>query len=203
MPKNENGVPRYRRHRDRTRGTDRAFVEFSGRRVYLGPYNSPESRAAYARELAEWESGGKRAPTAKDALTILELVDRFWTHAEGYYRKPDGTPTSELGLFRIALRPLKELYGMTSAAEFGPLSLQVVRDKFIAKGMVRNSINHMLNRLKAVFKWAVSQELLPPAAHQAIVTVAGLRRGRSEARETESVRAIHLGCSRRFPQNIS
>src|SRR5262249_58246543 len=45
-----------------------------------------------------------------------------WKHAEQHYRHPDGLPTSELNDFRLSLRPLKELYGHTRAAEFGPLS---------------------------------------------------------------------------------
>ncbi len=35
-------VPKYRRH-----SSGQAFVEFQGKRHYLGPYGSPESRTQY------------------------------------------------------------------------------------------------------------------------------------------------------------
>ncbi|MDC0934987.1 site-specific integrase, partial [Pirellulales bacterium] len=42
-------------------------------------------------------------------------------------------------------------------------------------------------RIKRMFKWGVAEELVPPAVHQALTAVAGLRCGRSAARETERI----------------
>jgi hypothetical protein len=41
------------------------------------------------------------------------------------------TPTDELKNVRVALRPLRALYGMLPAAEFSPLKLKAVRQKLI------------------------------------------------------------------------
>src|SRR5207247_5755949 len=113
---------------------------------------------------AEW-----RAPGGPDAapswLTLNEVMVAFWAHPEHHYRHPDGTPTSELNEYRRSLRPVKELYGHTPAAEFGPLALKAVRQRL-------------------VFKWAVSEELVPHGVYAALATVAGLAKGRSPARET-------------------
>lgn len=45
-----------------------------------------------------------------------------------------------------------------------------------------------------MFKWCVSQELVPVIVHQALTTLPGLRRGRSAERDgTGSARALDLG----------
>jgi integrase len=41
--------------------------------------------------------------------------------------------------------------------------------------------------VKRIFKWAVAEELAPPAVYQALAAVTGLQRGRSAARETEPI----------------
>jgi hypothetical protein len=85
MPPIENAVPAYRRQRD-TNGADRAFVRLGGRRIFLGPSGSPESREAYARTIAEWSAGRSFWVGRKtDRLTVTELVVRFMEHADRYY----------------------------------------------------------------------------------------------------------------------
>jgi integrase len=41
-----------------------------------------------------------------------------------------------------------------------------------------------------MFRWAVSQEMIPSEIYQALTTLAPLKRGRSEARESEPVRPV-------------
>jgi hypothetical protein len=48
------------------------------------------------------------------------LLLRFLDHAERYYRLPDGSPTTEVAEIRRWIRPARELFGDTPAAEFGP-----------------------------------------------------------------------------------
>src|SRR5207237_485735 len=50
-----------------------------------------------------------------DGISINELILAFWSHAEQHYRYPDGRSTNELSDYRLSLRPLKHLYGNTSA----------------------------------------------------------------------------------------
>jgi len=86
--------------------------------VLLGRHGSPESHAEYARILAEWEATGRRAvgkATGSDP-TIHELSLRFWLYVKDHYRRPDGTPTSEVNEFRQTIRNLTELYGHMAAA---------------------------------------------------------------------------------------
>src|SRR5262249_28521245 len=91
---------------------------------------------------------------------------------------------------RDALRILKQLYGHTAAAEFGPLALKACRAEMVKKGWARTYVNAQVDRLRRMFRWAASEELLPAAVYQALRTVESLRRGRTEARETAKVKPV-------------
>jgi hypothetical protein len=43
---------------------------------------------------------------------------------------------------------------------------------------------------RRVMKWAASEELIPVTIYQSLCTLAGLRRGRTEARESEPVKPV-------------
>jgi hypothetical protein len=63
---------------------------------------------------------------------------------------------------------LKTFYGHTKAVEFGPRALKAVRHRMMKRGNVRTTIDKNIGRIKNVFRWAVSEELIPPAVHQAL-----------------------------------
>jgi integrase len=183
-------VPKYRHHKP----SNRAVVWIDGRDYWLGRYGSPESHEKYARLIQEWKASGYLAPPSKSKapadLLVMELLARFWLHCEAFYRRPDGTPSGEAENFRQVLKPLKELYGSTPARDFGPKKLKAVREWMITTGWTRSHINKQIARVKHVFKWSVSEELLPPTVHQALATVPGLRKGKSEAKESKRVRPV-------------
>lgn len=177
-------VPSYRRHKP----TNQAAVTIDGRDFYLGRWNSADSKAEYDRLISEWTANGRVLPP--DAgLTITELVAAYGRFAEGYYRK-DGKPTGSMPGITIALRMLRLTYGHTLAGDFGPLALQALQHKLVVAGKSRVYINDTIDRIRRCFKWGVSQQLVPVAVHQALVTVPGLRRGRTDAREPEPVRPV-------------
>jgi integrase len=179
-------TPKLRRHK----ATNQAYVVLNGKAIYFGPYGTPESVENYHRTIAEWHAAGKNPLTAYPDITLNELAARFWVHVENYYRHPDGTPTSEQDSLRYALRPLLKLYGNTGASAFGPRCLRTIQREMVQMGWCRNNVNRSISRIKMLFKWAVSQELLPGSIHQALATVPGLRRGRSEAKETQAVKPV-------------
>jgi len=83
------------------------------------------------------------------------------------------------------------LYGLTPAADFGPQSLKAVRRHMISEQhLCRNVVNRRIGRIKRVFKWAVAEELVPPSTFHGLQALAGLRFGRTEARETEPVKPV-------------
>jgi integrase len=124
------------------------------------------------------------------ALSIKELILAFWIHAETYYRRDDGTPAAELENLRLALRPLKRLYGTTPARDFGPQALKAVRQQMIDAGLCRRTINQRIGRIIRLFRFGVENELVPAAVHHALRALTSLRRGRSAARESRAIRPV-------------
>ncbi len=126
------------------------------------------------------------AVDASSDLTVTEVLARYWRFAEQHYRK-DGQVTSEVSNIRYALRPVEELYGHTFARDFGPLALKAIQQRFIRDRICRDQINQRIGKIKRLFKWAVSEQLIPPSIFQALQTVVGLRAGRTEAKEMPPV----------------
>lgn len=122
-------------------------------------------------------------------LTIIELIAVYWEHAQQYYRK-DGKPTSEITSLRLALRPLKKLYGTLRVSEFGPLALDSVRNAMIEDGITRTRINQHVGRIRRMFRFGVTKELIPVEIYTALMTLEGLKKGRSTAVEPEPVRPV-------------
>ena len=60
----------------------------------------------------------------------------------------------------------------------------------IGTGICRNTINDRTKILKAVFKWGVAGEIIPPSVYHSLLAVPGLRLGRTEARENEPVQPV-------------
>jgi integrase len=187
------GIPAYRVHKQSGQAIVTLTDGIGGRKdVLLGKYDTPESRAEYIRVLAEWEATGRRLEgrEAGAGVSVNELNLAFLRHAESHYRRPDGTVTAEVVNFKLALRHVREVYGTTPAAAFGPLALKAVRQKMVEAGLCRGVVNHRCRRIVRVFKWGVSEELVPESTWRALTTVRGLEQGRTEARETEPVGPI-------------
>lgn len=191
--------PSYRRH-----ASGQGVVRLNGKDFYLGSYGTPESRQTYDRLIAEWYASSRQITPRKDASsrrgfvrersnsssssTVGQVIAAYEAHAETYYVDPDGQPTSELGTIQQALRPLKQLYGTTPAPNFGPLALKAVRQEMIRRGWARKNINKQINRIRSVFKWAASQEIVEASVWESLRTLAGLQPGRGGAKETEPIR---------------
>lgn len=181
MGRPKNTVPSYCHHKS----TDSARVWLNGRWLTLGRYNSPESRQEYARVVAEHAVGG--VPVSANSPTVNEVLLAYLRHAEGYYRRPDGSPTHELAELKVTLRPVRELYGHTPAAEFGPLGLKAVRGRMVEIGWCRTQVNRRVGRVKRAFKWAASEQLIPPSVYHGLQTVSGLQQGRTTVKESTPV----------------
>lgn len=182
------GVPSYRKH-----SSGQAIVtlrDLSGRRkdFLLGTYGSEASRLEYTRVVNEWQANHRRIPgSVSSDITINELIMTFWHHVEQHYRHSDGTPTSEVENYRLSLRPLREMYGHSLAARFGPLALKAVRKTMIDAGLARGVINQRISRIRHMFKWATSEELVHPSTYHGLKAVEGLQAGRSAAKDPPRV----------------
>jgi integrase len=187
MPRlKENQIPSYRLHKQ----SGQAIVTLDGRDHLLGTYNSAASKRAYQRLTAEWLANRGVPREAASDLTLNELVLAFWKHAKTHYRKADGSETSELYLYKMALKVMRVLYGDTRAADFGPRCLKAVMQEMVGRGWCRKSINKHTARIKHLFRWAVSNELVPPSLHHGLLAVSGLPKGRTDAKESDPVKPV-------------
>jgi hypothetical protein len=180
------------------RPTGQAVVRLDGHDHYLGKHGTEASQEAYDRLIAEWLVTGQHRATARTpagpeapvAITITAMIKAFRNFATRHYRGPDGEPTRELDNMRVALRPLRKLYGSTLAQDFSPLKLRAVQEEMVRSGLCRTAINDRVRRVRRAFRWAVSVELIPVSVVQALATVAPLQRGRCEAPEDPGVRPV-------------
>jgi len=186
MPRLSNLNPAYRKHRASGQGV----VTIEGRDFYLGPWGSKASKTEYDRIIGEWLANGRRLAQTVGDISVAELVLQFWTYAKEYYREPAGKPTIQHLHFKAALDPLVRLYRDNAATSFGPLALDALRNVFIGKGWSRTYVNSQIGKIRLVFKWAVSRELVPPSVHQALCAVGGLKAGKSAAKESAAVEPV-------------
>lgn len=102
-------VPAYCLHRS----SGRAYVTFSGSPVYLGPYGSQASKDRYDRLIAEFLASGRQVTPPEPSLgvSVNELLLAYLRHAQTYYRKASGEPTSEFGRLCLSVRELRRHAG--------------------------------------------------------------------------------------------
>lgn len=177
-------LPSYRLYKR----TGQAVVTINGHDHYLGEHGSAESKEKYHRLIGEWlAQNAAPDPESSDPpiRSVSEIILAYWEHANEYYRD---SPV-ELEKIRLSLRPVRQLYGSTEAHSFGPLALRAVREEMI-RTLSRTTINVRIGVIKRAFKWAVSHELIPSGVYQGLRTVEGLKRGRSQAKESEPVKPV-------------
>jgi hypothetical protein len=68
--------------------------------------------------------------------------------------------------------------------------LKAVREKMIAEGLSRTTVNGHVARIRQMFRWAVSEELAGATILPGLQAVRDLQPRRSEAREPEPVRPV-------------
>jgi len=162
-----------------TSGQARTTV--NGKRVSLGAYGSPESKAAFEKISADWEAAhAERRPTVNTELTVSRLAVLFLQHAEVEYRR-NGKPTGETANFRCALQSMNNLFHGVRVIDFGPKKLKQLQQAMVSEGLSQSSINGRIRRVKQVMEWGVSEEMVSVSVSQALKTVHGLRIGKTAA----------------------
>ena len=199
MPRKANALPSYLLHKQ----SGQARVRIDGKDILLGAFGSDESRIRYG-ELISQRAGGvlidpiagskrgslpRNETEADPGPSVAELCAVFLRHAEQHYQK-NGQPTSELFLYRSAMRPLKELYGVVTASEFGPLALAAVRQRMIELGWCRTTINRAMRRICKIFRHAVKKELVKADCLTRLEAVDPLLAGRTEAHDNAPRTAV-------------
>jgi integrase len=189
-------TPRYRRHSQRNFG----FSEVRGQRIrFRGVYNSAESLEDYhalcARLAREHRAAAEPQQIVTESLTVHELCLAYLDAAEAHYER--GGRRGEIQNTVLSLRYLWRIYGELPATEFGPLKLAEFQDKLAntvacdrhgkprkdGRHLSRKYINTVSYRVKRMFMWAVSKEMIPPQVPMALRSVPPLKYGKSAAFE--------------------
>jgi len=169
-------VPKYRRHTTRNLG----FVEVNKKRKYFpGQFNSSESLTAYADFIKTIKPDGAGTPEP-EKVSVLFLVLRYLDWAKTRYLK-NGRSTGTYEELRLSSKQLVELYSNIPVTKFGPLALKRVREKLLESNICRHSINKRIGGIRRIFKWGVSEELVPETVYRALMTVSMLRPGETTA----------------------
>ncbi len=186
MPRKQS-IPAYRLHAP----SGQARVILNGKHIYLGRFDTPESRAAYeqlVRKLLTDRASAEIQARAliSDELTVAEIAAKYLAFARTYYSK-DGQSGTEYVHIYSALKPVIERHGHDLISTFGPLKLKAIRADWIKAGLVRGQINKRVDRVKRMIGWAVEEELCAPGIHHAVKAIKGLKRGRTDAPEGKRV----------------
>ncbi len=201
MPRPKSAVPPYRHHKS----TGRAVVYVDRKSVFLGKYDTPESRQRYA-EIVSKIASGEPVPMSSKVTTrepvrrsIAALCLRFVAEKLPNYAH------AEQACFRGAMRILVELFGETPADDFGPIRLRTVRAAMVAgdpqaiskdgktkprRPWSRSFVNKQIKRLKHLFRWGVSWELVPVTVADALGTVESLAQGDTDAAESRPRQSV-------------
>jgi integrase len=184
------------------------------RMVYLGKHGSAAAARRYREVLADHLAGkpivtsSRPARPSSDWPTVAQLCATFLLDAERYYVDAEGNRSREVSNFRLALRPLLELYRDTPTDELSVTELAAVRQLLLdteirckkdqakrpipgtGRKRTRTHINACVRRIKQVFRWGTERKLVPGSTWHELSALRSLPIGRSGARETEPVQAV-------------
>ncbi len=201
MARKKNVLPSYLLHSS----SGQARVRIDGRDHLLGPFGSDESRIKYAALVAQVAGGLSVDPLggggsnrgilprneseSDPGPSVAELLLAFKRHADAYYTK-NGKPTAEVDCFNSAMRPVRELFAMLPARDFGPLHLKAVQMKYVEAKWSRGFSNKSTNRIRHIWKWGVSNGLVPVTTWQGLTAVPPLKAGHTAAPDRKRREAV-------------
>lgn len=182
-------VPQYRRHANGQAFVYHRSIPTKDHRLYLGRYDTDESKQSYRQFLRRLEVEGKYSealPPIRKVPSIGELILAYDDFASQHYLRGEEV-SHEYNCMRYALAPMLELFGRDLAEDFGPKSLKLVQRSLIQKRLARTYINKMISRIKRFFRWICEEEFVPPEVYHRLLCVRGLQRGEQGVREAAEV----------------
>jgi integrase len=143
-----------------------------------------------AKQLLQEQLFQKGVPLQGEVRIIPDLVRAYTAFADTYYVDPLGKSTKEPQDIRYTMKVLLECFPSLGVDEFGPLRLKEVREVMIDKKWCRNLINQRIGIIRRMFKWAVSEQIVSSVILHGLQAVAGLKRGRTRAKESKPVKPV-------------
>jgi integrase len=177
-------VPSYRRHR----ASGQAVVTLNGVDHYLGPWNTPQSRAEYDRVISEWTARGRRLATRDEdprGRLVKEVIAGYFAHAVATL------PDVEVEKIRTALRLVRSMHGELEAAKFNAVSYAALRMTLAESGLCISTIRARLGVIKRMIAWGIAREMFPDKVLnlvQAFEKAEPLRVGRDGAKPSKKIK---------------
>jgi hypothetical protein len=188
MTRPRNEIPKLRRHTAK----NRAFFQFRGKRYYTGRWGSREAEEQYRRLIAEivlpaQDSDTRTIPDAPtlsgDQILVEDLAAEFLEQVA--QRHPP--PSREADNIGYAIKELLEIHATTRVVEFTPRALRTFQAHLMRpdrtegvqgrRVLSRRTLNRRVDSVRKMFRWGVSQELVPLATWQALTTIDGFKHG--------------------------
>ncbi len=189
------------RYPSKPHASGQARIRWLNRDYYLGLFGSDASYAEYARLTVLFATSPDAIPAKRpDAITISDMIRRWHADAEKWSRK------KELEECTRAAMILDRLYGSNHAGEFDVSCLSVIREAMISGswmredekadylrrklpiGWAKSQVNHMIGRVKRIFRFAEATRLIPKGSWEHLRTLRPLRR--NEVREMPKRRPV-------------
>jgi integrase len=211
-------IPSLRKHRP----SGMAVATISGRDYYFGPWGphtkaAPATTAAYDQLIAKWLAEGRPASRSARAanITVAEVMLEYLRFADARYRRPDGMPTGHIGNIKLALRPLRRLYGKSPANEFNSVMLRACAIEAIAdsvranpvtgkprrqKPLARQVANQRARLIRRMFRWAAGRQLVDPFIPAGLANYEAIYAGEQLVVNGHNVTAQDPAPSRLVPQ---
>jgi hypothetical protein len=167
-------------------------VTLNGVDHYLGKHGSEQSRRSDDRLVGKWLAAGRASPAERQTgcLTVDNLLNRYWKHVKNLYLKPDGSPSETAANPKPSLRILKQSDGDVATDDFGPTARKALQELFVQNRNSRRYVNENIGRIRRAFHWGVSEELIEERTYRRLLTVDGLRKGKTNAPERPQVEPI-------------
>ena len=203
-----------------------SVVRISGRDIYLGKHDSPESIARYAVLVGIYQANGLNLPEDFDAATLDEraavllgqaapgavashqgeqaflvrhVTAAYRLHIETKY----ANSAAELHRLKQVCDQLDKRDGDVLADDYGPLRLQAQRQRSIDEGKARVYVNRLTNVVIRIWKFAVSQELVDESSWRRLRAVEALRAGQTEAPEKEPIGPVDIAVVRATAKELT
>ncbi len=185
-------IPAYTHHKP----TGQARVRINSKSFYLGKYGSPESHDRYDSLIAVLVIDSEPA----SFKTLTTVLAAWWAECQRRYTKGKGKLGGAQN-WRPIIRLLRTHHGDERTEDLGPVKLRkLLEAEGEREGWSLTYTRMQLARVKQIFKWAASEELVGITAYQRL-QVCEIRNGRKSKPippVADSVVAATLPCLKRI-----
>ena len=200
MARPRSSMPKYRYH-----VSGQAVVTLAYRDYYLGPHDSPESRARYFELIAIYNEHGQSMPPdiperqIDEPITVRAVTGEYRQHIEEKYDHD----RSEYNRYKRLCDTLDDEYGDIPAEDFGPRKLAAIRELLIVAKNSRGYINKQMRGIRAIFRYAVACELIGIDVVQRLEALEPLRKRQTKAKEGRFVAPVDLAVVKATAKHLS